>query len=127
MDGWNPKASECPCYFRRCTRNQSKLSQVNQASKKHLKRTAQLPCAFARTPPFGACAQKKRLLVRFLRACLRAQDDGRLLWYLSVPADSWEVPNGHLCLRGARVSFSEGALLRSNLREDEVRCGVVWV
>lgn len=49
------------------------------------------------------------------------QDDGRLLWYLSVPADSWEVPNGYLLLRGARVSCSEGALLRNNLREDEVK------
>ncbi|CAB1121397.1 unnamed protein product [Ectocarpus sp. CCAP 1310/34] len=49
------------------------------------------------------------------------RDDGRLLWYLSVPADPWEVPNGYLCLRGARVSFSEGVLLRNNLREDEVQ------
>lgn len=51
---------------------------------------------------------------------LSRQDDGRLLWYLSVPADPWEVPNGYLSLRGARVSSSEGALLRNNLREDEV-------
>ncbi|CAN0147241.1 unnamed protein product [Ectocarpus fasciculatus] len=51
------------------------------------------------------------------------RDDGRLLWYLSAPADPWEVPNGYLCLRGARVSFSEGALLRNHLREDEVRGG----
>ncbi|CAN0493930.1 unnamed protein product, partial [Ectocarpus sp. 12 AP-2014] len=49
------------------------------------------------------------------------RDDGRLLWYLSVPADPWEVPNGYLFLRGARVSFSEGVLLRNHLREDEVR------
>ncbi|CAM9350231.1 unnamed protein product, partial [Ectocarpus sp. 4 AP-2014] len=49
------------------------------------------------------------------------RDDGRLLWYLSVPADPWEVPNGYLRLRGARVSFSEGVLLRNHLREDEVR------
>ncbi|CAN0135570.1 unnamed protein product, partial [Hapterophycus canaliculatus] len=50
------------------------------------------------------------------------RDDGRLLWYLSPPADPWEVPNGHLCLLGgARISASEGALLRHNLREEEVR------
>ncbi|CAN0118871.1 unnamed protein product, partial [Scytosiphon promiscuus] len=50
------------------------------------------------------------------------RDDGRLLWYLSPPADRWEVPNGHLCLHGgARVSCSEGALMRHNLRGDEVR------
>lgn len=61
---------------------------------------------------------------------MRSQDDGRLLWYLNVPADSWEVPNGYLSLRGARVSYSEGDLLRHNLKEDEVirsTCGFLQI
>lgn len=54
--------------------------------------------------------------------CLLLQDDGRLLWYLNVPADSEEVPNGHLSLLGTRVSYTDGDLLRGgNLREDEVQ------